>query len=71
MYFFVSEKAKGRKFQAEPVSGLCKLYSLLNVISGSEIKVRPLLKDMRLTQQAQRGLEVTELSHRTSRARVR
>jgi len=38
------------------------LYSLLNGITVSEIKFRALLKHRRLTQWAQRGLEVKELS---------
>lgn len=33
------------------------------MIAVSEMKLRALLKHMGLTQQAQRGLEVKELSH--------
>lgn len=47
------------------------LYSLLNVITVSEIKFRALLTGRRITQQAQRGLEAKELSDRVSRAHFR
>lgn len=47
------------------------LYSLLNVITVSEIKFRALLTGRRITQQAQRDLEAKELSDRVSRAHFR
>lgn len=65
--------ARGQKIENSKLSYFKdnNLYSLLNVITVSEIKFRVLLIPRRITQEPQRGLEVKELSHRVSRAHFR
>lgn len=70
MYFL---SARGQKIENSKLSYFKdnNLYGLLNMITVSEIKFRALLIHRKITQQAQRGLEVKELSHRVSRAHFR